>query len=121
LSTRIDGLASVGARVRPGFVFGYHLFSIRWLGSFWVCFGFVFSTGTCFQALPSFVFGFVWVCFFRRSIIINNFPALFFKKGILFLFFAPESTLQRRNKAITLGHALSSKIGHWVASGAEVP
>ncbi len=44
-----------------------------------VRFRFVFSTGTYFQQLLGFVFGFVWVRFWCRSFIINNFSGSFFK------------------------------------------
>jgi hypothetical protein len=44
-------------------IFAFQCFQQDGPVRFWVCFGFVFSTHTCFQQLPGFVFGFVWVCF----------------------------------------------------------
>jgi hypothetical protein len=53
-------------------------------------FGFVFSTGTCFQQLLRFVSRFVFGYLCSLSLYLKNFSGLFFKKGILFCFSALE-------------------------------
>jgi hypothetical protein len=104
-------LAFKKTRVRFRFVF-WRYFIFNKIAGF--VFGFVFSTGTCFQQFPGFVLGLFGFVFVVRFLVINNFPASFFKKGILFYFIcliSPRKITARRHckKTTMLAHKSQAK------------
>jgi hypothetical protein len=88
-------------RFVSGLFFRHHLLSITWPALFS---GSFFPQERVFNNFPASLFGLFRFVFHQRRFIFSNFSALFFKKGILFLFLASNSTAF---KQLTTGYHAS--------------
>ena len=71
------------------------VFSITWPGSFWVCFGFVFSTGANLKDFSGSFSGSFRLTYVVFAFVFNNFSALFSKIRYLFFYFSPGRSQNR--------------------------